>query len=153
MPRVRPDAIFEPIVRDALRWSSIVRRLVDRLEQSDVTVYVLMRTGAPPTFNGHLTFLSSTPRQRYLVIELPPNRNRFEQIGMLGHELQHAVEIADAPAVVNVATLIAYYERIGIRTTSIGGHTTNYETEAAAASGRETWREAMETARHGADAY
>jgi hypothetical protein len=152
-PHLRSDAMFDPVVRDAVRWSSIVRGLIERLDRSDLTVYVRMHAGASPYFYGHLAFLSRTSCQRYVVIELPPNRNRFEQIGMLGHELQHAVEIAEAPDIVDVPTLISHYERIGIRRTNSSNHAMSFETDAAAASGRDVWREAVETAKHAADAY
>ena len=35
------------------------------------------------------------------------------QIALIGHELRHAVEIADAPDVVDASSLVREYEKIG----------------------------------------
>ena len=52
----------------------------------------------------------------------------------LGHELYHALEIAETPSVVDADTLADLYSRIGRKTTDSGGVRT-FETEAAAAAG------------------
>jgi hypothetical protein len=52
----------------------------------------------------------------------------------LGHELFHAIEIAEEPSVVSADTLADLYARIGRKTGDSAGHRT-FETEAAAAAG------------------
>ena len=149
-PHVRPDKWTAEIVRDARRLSPMVRDLVARLDRSDLTVYIRVRPPTPPTFRGQLNFLSRTPCQRFVVVELPSNWHRLEQIGMLGHELRHAVEIAETPHVVDAATMIELYERIGTMSgATVAG--VSFETDAAIESGREVYRQAAETAKRGLD--
>jgi hypothetical protein len=52
---------------------------------------------------------------------------------MFGHELRHAVEIAEAPEIVDVPSLVAFYRRIG-QVMSSRGQT--FETNAALATER-----------------
>ena len=66
----------------------------------------------------------------------------------LGHELFHAIEIAEEPSVVNAETLAAFYSRIGIKTGDSGGWQT-FETEAAAAAGLRARRQLLISTRHG----
>ena len=47
--------------------------------------------------------------RRYLTIGLLTRLPRARQVSILAHELQHAVEIADAPAVVSSASMARYY--------------------------------------------
>jgi hypothetical protein len=68
---------------------------------------------------------------RYLIIELACGRLRIEQLVTLGHELQHAVEIARAPAVVDPHTLSAHFGRIGMRTSGAVAAWQTFETQAA----------------------
>ena len=94
-----------------------------------------MRPGLPSRFggiglDGRLRFLSAAAGSRFVVIELACIRPRFDQIATFGHELHHALEIAAAPAVVSVATLAAYYQRIGTETTGAAG-TRTFETPSA----------------------
>jgi hypothetical protein len=55
-----------------------------------------------------------------------------ETIALIGHELRHAIEIAEAPDVFDQATMISLYERIGQR----GSGLHRYDTLAAQNSGR-----------------
>jgi hypothetical protein len=152
-PHVRPDAMLKTMLHDAERRSSAVRDLVDRLDRSDVVVYVRLAPPSTFTFSGRLRFLSRTPVYRYLVVELPCGRSAFEQMAMLGHELRHAVEIAEAASVVDLASLSIHYQRIGMQTSGLMGVSTTFETKAAMASGRQVWREVMENARRTVDEY
>jgi hypothetical protein len=61
---------------------------------------------------------------------------RRQQIAFLAHELRHAVEVAQAPDVRDVAGLLHLYERIGY---SLGGG--HFETASAVAAENEALRE------------
>ena len=52
---------------------------------------------------------------------------------MLGHELQHALEIAQAPGVQDEASMRRYYERAGAGRS----HERGFETRAAQDAGRQ----------------
>jgi hypothetical protein len=62
---------------------------------------------------GFVTFLASNAGWRYIQIKIARSLPRGVQVAILGHELQHAVEIADAAEVVSEASLAAFYGRIG----------------------------------------
>ena len=70
---------------------------------------------------------------RYLRIQVTGHPQSNEMIALVGHELRHALEVAESPAVRDQASLIALYERIGHR--SSGAH--HYDTVAAQDTGRQ----------------
>jgi hypothetical protein len=78
----------------------------------DVTV-----KGNAPT---KLTFLVAKGGYRYLVIRVAAGGSKDSQLAMLGHEMQHAVAIADAPSVQDSVSLKREFERIGKVSQSVG---------------------------------
>ena len=113
-PHLRPEsADARALAAELVARSPTAHALVDRLDRSDVVVYLRYRAFTSPTFDGRIALLSSTPQYRYLVIELPCIRWRATGLVMLAHELHHAVEIADAPWVVDARSLAAHYATIG----------------------------------------
>ena len=74
---------------------------------------------------------------RYLRIQIRADLSRREAIALIGHELQHAMEIAAATEVRDSSAMSRLYKRIGH--TSNGEHT--YDTEAAQNTGRVVRRE------------
>jgi len=139
-PHVRPEADVRELVGEAARGSQEVRSLIDRLARLDVTVYVRARTFQQTELEGRVALLAATGEHRYLVIEIACGRPRVTQMAILGHELYHAVEIAEDPSVVDARTLAALYTRIGRRTDYWGGRMM-FETEAAAEAGLRARRE------------
>jgi hypothetical protein len=113
--RVRgADRTAEEAIARAVASSAIVRDLVAQLEQSDLVVYVHIvpfMSGA----DARTTFLSANAGVRYLRVSLHPSAQGREQIILLGHELQHAREIAAAKEVRDRWTFRALYRRIGLR--------------------------------------
>jgi hypothetical protein len=80
-----------------------------------------------------LAFMTSSAGTRYLQVRIdrwrvPP----WEAIAWLGHELQHAMEIAQAPEVHDDASLARLYRRIGWQ----WGGGTGFESDLARATGR-----------------
>jgi hypothetical protein len=100
------------LLRDGARGSETFRRLVDRLLQSNVIVY-LECGGTRGASGGRLTFVSSVANWRYVHVRVARLASADVQIALIGHELQHAVEIADAPEVVDLPSLAREYQRIG----------------------------------------
>lgn len=89
------------LLADATERSSIVASLLDELEQTDVVVYIV--DSMPGVISGptsYLAFLSLDATARYLLIRIDRFRlSPPERIVSLGHELQHALEVAAAPDV------------------------------------------------------
>jgi hypothetical protein len=100
------------LLHDGVRDSDTFRRLVDRLRRSDVIVYLECGAGTR-TADGRLMFISAVGGFRYVHIRVARLVSANVQIALIGHELRHAVEIADAPAIVDGETLAREYERIG----------------------------------------
>jgi hypothetical protein len=123
------------LLRELVVRSPTARELVDRIEQSDVTVYVRCEWFASSTLRGRVGFLTSAAAPRLLVIELGSRYTRIEQLSALGHELQHALEISRAPEVHDARSLAALYRRIGEAVGRLGG-SESFETAAAVATGR-----------------
>jgi hypothetical protein len=141
-PHVRPVKELRSLVEEAAERSPEVRALLDRLEETDVTVYVRGRAFDNSELDGRVALLAVTTLQRYLVIELSCLRNTIVQMSTLGHELYHALEIALEPSIVDARTLAAHYRRIGEEQGDNLGRQT-FETGAAFEAGRRTRRQLL----------
>ena len=111
---MQPDG--EKLLALGLATSTTFRGLIDRLEHSDVIVYVDVRSDMPQSLGGSLQFLARSVTDRFVRIRINRNSSRLWQTALLGHELQHAVEVANAPDVESTSGLRALYRRIGVRT-------------------------------------
>ena len=135
----------EPELLDALaegiRRSPTLRDLVDRLETSDVVVYLTFDRSWSPQLAGHLSLMTAVPGRRYLRVSFDRRNAGCRRLAILGHELHHAVEIAESPAVVDDATLAALYRRIGFR--SYGAHGECFDSVGAILAGRMVEKEAL----------
>jgi hypothetical protein len=92
----------------------------------------------PGNLSGRLTFVGSRQPWRYLRIEIECRQSRVSQLAALGHELQHAVEIADTPAAVDQASVQALYGTIGF---AIDDSRRRFESDAAESAGNSVRRE------------
>ncbi len=147
-PHVRPDVSLGPFVGESARRSPSIRALLDRLEATDVIVYVRMRVFDQTALEGRAGMLTTTAAgQRYLVIELACGRPQVTTMATLAHELYHALEIAQQPAIVDAGTLAAYYRRHGVETGGSPGRLT-FETEGAEQAGYQARRELSDNTRH-----
>src|SRR5262249_24384451 len=95
-PHVRPESAgARGLLEELLSQSPTAQALVDRLQQADVSVYDRLRWFASDEINGHIGLVPSSGARRLLIVELACRRTRQQQLVALGHELRHAVEIAD----------------------------------------------------------
>ena len=106
---------------DGVLHSAVIRRLVEVIDASDVIVY-LARGECPRPAVACLMFRGNTAGVRYVRINFrmeiglgkKGGWHRDELSVMIAHELQHAVEIAQWPDVVDITTLKAAYARLGL---------------------------------------
>jgi hypothetical protein len=148
-PHVRGEGGMQRLIDDAAQRSPEIRASIDRLQDLDVTVYVRTRLLTQPDLDGRIALLTVAAGHRYLMIELACGRPELTQMATLGHELFHAIEIAEEPSVVSPETLATLYARIGTQTGDRFGLRT-FETEAAAAAGVRARRQLLTTStRHG----
>jgi hypothetical protein len=93
---VRPvDAMAKAAFNRGWHDSHTFTRLVDKVERSGVIVHVETSLRLPPTIGGQLFFVTqAADGSRYLRIRLNARASAFDMAARLGHELQHAVEVA-----------------------------------------------------------
>lgn len=103
------------LLAEAASRSSVVRSLLQKLEGTDVVVYVTdSMSGYQNESPSYLQFVGSAAGTRYVIVRLDRWRlNPRQLVAALGHELQHALEIAGAPDVWDQAGLVQLYRRIG----------------------------------------
>ena len=116
VPRVRPnDGRSASLLLRGIERSETIRRLVANLEARDVIVYVEDVPRLPGALEGRLMMLPRANGFRSVRIQLGLRGAPEDSIGILGHELQHAVEVAEAMDVTDTARLEKLYQRIGVR--------------------------------------
>ena len=132
-PRTRPLSVnATELLASARERSSIVATLLEQLDGTDVIVYVTDL--AAPSGHGplsHMVYLTNDASSRYVLVRIDHWRvSPVERIALLGHELQHALEVASAPEVRDSLGLKGLYKRIGWESQK-----DRYESEAAKAVG------------------
>jgi hypothetical protein len=137
--RVRSaDHSIRKLLKRGYRQSSAFRDLLTRLQRSDVYVYIEEVPRLPGALEGRMMILPKAHGHRYVRIQVALRGSTDDGIALLGHELQHAVEIADAVDVSDEKGMEALYTRIGVRG---GAHI--YDTLAAQEMGRRIRRELL----------
>ena len=132
------DSAMSSAVQAAIARSPTIAAMVDRLRRARVIVYVQPIENLPPGVYARTTLISGTS-PRYLRIEVlhgcadPQDRQR---LALIGHELRHAVEIAEEPSATDGAGVERLYARIG-RTTGKW----QFESDAAMATQEQVLRE------------
>ncbi|MDP2320171.1 MAG: hypothetical protein Q8O42_12640 [Acidobacteriota bacterium] len=143
-PRIRPqDARSTQLLRAGMARSDTFRALVERLEASNVFVYVSVSPLIKSSLAGQLTWMTQAGPYRYLRATLNAGLGTDQQIATLGHELQHAVEVLDDELVVGEKSLVALYRRIGQPSRAANS---GWETVAAQETGYRVRRELGESA-------
>lgn len=133
-------------VSDALavgvRRSATFARLLAALDGSDVIAYIELSHDLPTTTQGRLVLATKSLTHRYVRIQVRAMQAPDEVIAIIGHELQHALEIAGAPGVRDSTTMRQHYERVGAGRS----HSLGFETREAQDAGRRVRLELRQTA-------
>jgi hypothetical protein len=133
-------------VRIGAERSQTVRDLMAELEESDVIVHIETRLVLPLGAAGTTRLAAVTASHRYVRIVLFRDPLPVNRVVVLGHELQHAWEIARS-TVRDAHGMRALFDVIGRPSP---GERTAYETEAAIKVGRLVWYELRGDARNAA---
>ena len=114
LSNVRTD---EPAVQALIDWgmtrSVTFAALVETLNRSDVIVYVQQGTLPPGVAGVLLHRIVSRGGRRYVRIHVSLRGTRERLTGVIAHELQHAVELAQATDVLDHDDVTALFRRIG----------------------------------------
>lgn len=123
LKNVRPlDSTAALFLQFGTQESERFRDLVERLEASNVIVYVEVRQDSRQPVKGGLTFVGEADGLRWVravVDSGTTSRARtFQDIvrltSILGHELHHAVEASEAPTLADVGEFERYFRAIGV---------------------------------------
>lgn len=113
-PRIRPqDSRSVQVMQEGVTRSSTFRSLVDRIESSNVIVYIAVSPALKPSLSGALTWMTRAGDFRYVRASISTELTFDQMIATVGHELQHAVEVIEDESVSDERSLVALYKRIG----------------------------------------
>ena len=133
---IRPmDPRAAAILARAVDRSPLVRALVDRLAATNVIIHFGLSHQMPSGVLGMTRFGASGGGYRFLRISLSPALRDDDAVPIVGHELQHAIEIAESD-VAGTADLRRLLEATGYRMSG-----TLFETDAARAVEKDVRRE------------
>jgi hypothetical protein len=143
------DPEIGAVLTDSLEKSAVIRRLVGVIDGSNLLVY-LARGDCPRPATACLMMAGGGPEVRYVRInfQLPsgPGRaggwHRSELSIAMAHELQHAVEIAQWPEVIDGTSLQTTYRSRGV---DLGG--SHLDTDAAIDAGEARRMELLRNSR------
>jgi hypothetical protein len=128
LPRVRPvDDCATSLLELARLQSSTVRALEASLAPRDVVAYVACEWRKAGQPDASLRWVSRTPQFRYVVLTIGLDLSLGRRIELLGHELHHANDVADAAWVRCERDLGSFFGEIGRRTS----RSATFETEGA----------------------
>ena len=116
--------------------------LETRLERSSVIVYIA-RASLARGLVGRTRLIGTGETWRFLSVELDDRITGIDLLTVLGHELQHAMEIGDAAGVVDEGSMLALYRRIGIPSVDSESDGQAFETRQAIETGRRVHMELM----------
>jgi hypothetical protein len=120
--------------------SATFRSLIDALDASDVIVYVERDHKRRRGVAGSMRFVTHAGGHRYVRITLYELELTRTATALLGHELQHAAEVASAPWVVDQETCASLYREIG-HYSSCRGSEECFDTAQAVDTGYQVLRE------------
>jgi hypothetical protein len=132
--RIRTESGFlTAVVEAGIERSVSFRSLVERIEQSDVIVHLTCDRFKSGTLAGRTLLASAGPEVRYLRVQINCQQSDPALVSVVGHELQHVVEIASARSVVDDKSFTRLFRTIGF-STCWGAEPDRFETAAALAA-------------------
>jgi|KBSMisStandDraft_5_1062788.scaffolds.fasta_scaffold646345_2 hypothetical protein len=113
--RVRSTERFMiALIREGYDRSSGFRDLVDALQQSNVIVFVQPASCAGGRIRSCLVSVNGSRRERQIRIHVDMHTSHDRLIATVAHELQHAVEIAEHPEVVDGSGALKLYRQLAV---------------------------------------
>jgi hypothetical protein len=128
------------MIATGVKRSTTFARLVRDLDDTDVIVYVEIVKSLPAGLDGRLSFSTAAGGFRYLRIQVPANTGKHDLIAVMGHELQHAMEIAEHANVQDSEGVASLYKLIGLQAHGVD----RYDTTEARSVGRRVRAELLE---------
>lgn len=140
VPRVRAfDARSAAMLDQGVLRSPTLAALVAALEETDVIIHIEARHDGANLASGTTRFVANAGGFRYLRIGIAQSMTGDAAVALLGHELYHAWEIAQARWVVDAEGVERLYESIGH--VHRRGGVTSADSAAARSTGRQVQAE------------
>ncbi len=130
--RVHDSLLVEAVERGA-RESATFRALLDRLEDSDLIVYMMRAPANGLRSRGRTQFVVRAGSRRFVRVTIRTDQVTRSIVALVGHELQHVAELAGEPHVVDADSYHDLYRRIGY--SSCDGICPCFDTQAAVDTG------------------
>jgi len=144
VPHVRPvSAGASVLLTEAVARSAVVNELLNQLAQTDVYAYVEL-TSSTEIRLARTKLVASARGARFVRIAINVHLAPWDRVPYLAHELQHAVEIAETPAIVDGPSLVREYQRIGYVNQRSNLPGVAFDTQAAVRAGEQVLKELME---------
>ena len=116
LKRVRTESSFlQAVVSTAFDRSVLFQSLIDRIERSDVIAHLTCAQFSSETLAGRTVLVAAKAEVRYLRVEVRCQQLMPPLVGIVAHELQHDVEIASAPSVIDDQSIAALFRTIGFQ--------------------------------------
>ena len=139
-PRLRPqDPRSAQVLKEGAKRSATFRALVNRIEASNLIVYITVSPTMKSALSGALTWMTRAGDFRYVRASITSELPFDQMIASVAHELQHAVEVIEDESVTDERSLAALYKRIGQPSRAAGA--SGWETIAAQRTGTQVRRE------------
>ena len=136
-PRLRPvDPLARHLFQIGNTRSASFQALVSRLQHSDLIVYIRTTHMLPSGIDGRLQFAAAQSGVRYVHVTVRTGVAGHHAVGILGHELMHAVEVANDASVRDMWGFRNLYARIGHSSDGVA-----FDTRTAQAAGAQVVKE------------
>jgi hypothetical protein len=142
-PRVRSQGpLIASAIAEGMGRSETFRRLVQAIETTDGVVYVIEgKCGNGVRGCLALSVSIAGPDRILRIIVEPRKAMGCELVALIGHELQHAIEVLSNPRIRSDGEIYAFFDRVG----RSGIET--FETDEARLAGMDVEREACRSKR------
>ena len=115
VPRVRVlNAEWRALIDSGSLGSATLRDLLAELEGSDTIVHIVKSMPDGRKSAAALQFIVASGGVRFLRIRIAAGLPDRITLSLIGHELQHALEVAREPAVVDQESFVQFYRRVGL---------------------------------------
>lgn len=126
VPRVRSaNPAIAALITTGMTNSRTFRSIIERINASDGVVYV-EEGDCRNAVRGCLRAVAKSAANRIVLVHIRLAKSDCDVVATIGHELQHALEILNDPAVTDSAAMYRFYTREARR--RLGG---GFETAAA----------------------
>lgn len=147
---IRPQSsLLKTAIATAFDGSPTFRSIVERIDRSDVVVHVTCGYFKSLLVAGQTMLAAAGPDVRYVRVQILCEQPPPALVAIVAHELQHALEIASAPSVVDERSFVRLFRRIGFPT-CLSPSPDQFETPAAVEAGQRVRVEVREYSSSGA---